>query len=565
MEQLDKLKRGDFDDAFLESIKLNLIRQYQLGYESNYRKAMMMADAFFSNTRWEDLVGIPEKIQAIDKTTIIQKANQYFGENRLILYSKMGFPKKNKLDKPPFTPALAKGKESAYGKSFREAPEPDAIPRYVNINSEVTTLQVKPLVTIHQVKNPVNNIFSLEVRYGTGRLIDEKLPMLGTMLKYAGTDNLSRDDFKRELGNLATTYDFYTSDVNFSMQLQGFDANLKESLLLAGQLIDKPLFNEKGRKNAVSFERFERRMEKKNINEKSFLLSQYQQFGEASYYLNRMAVKEMKKIPFDELTASLQQVRQHEIRIFYTGNLPADSVQKWVENYLLTIQPTLPSRKDVRPLRKTSENELLLVNDKKAVQSQLYLLINSGIPRNPDKQPNISAFNQYFGSDMSSLVFQEIREFRSLAYSASARLFNGSVEGNPAFLSAYIGCQADKTYSAMETMTALIHDLPQKPEQIDIIKKSLAQSSAMARPFFRQLGQTVYNWQWNGYEQDPNIGWVKAYENLTFDSITDTWKNYIYQQPISFAVAGDKKKMKPEQLSTFGTIKELKLSDIRKK
>ena len=565
MEQLDKLKRGEFDETFLEAVKLNLIRQMQLGYESNYRKALMMAEAFVTNRDWDDLLSLEQKIAEVDKALIVNKVNQYFGENKLVLYSKMGFPKKTKLEKPPFTPALAKGKESAYGKAFREIPDPEAKPKFVDLDKDVEVVQVLPLVNIYKAENPLNDIFSLELRFGSGSLNDSQLSMLATMLKHAGTESLNRDDFKKALGEIGTTYNFYASDISFSMQLQGFDTKLEQSLQLAGQLLDKPIFNAKGRKNAHSNERFERRMEKKDINEKAFLLREYQYYGELSVYLNRMSLKEIKKTTFNELTSSLEKVRQHEINIFYTGNIPLETVKDLVEKYLLGIEPSNPRKKDVRPFRNSDASELLLVNDKKAVQSQLYFFVNTDMARDLTQQANMNAFNQYFGSGMSGLVFQEIREFRSLAYSASASLVNGSIYGNPAYLSAYIGCQADKTYEAMETMIMLIKNMPEKPERLSDIQKSLLQSSAMARPFFRQLGQTTYSWKLMGYDADPNISLSQAYQELTFDDITDTWKKYIQNQNISFAVAGDKKKMKAETLNSFGKVRELKLSDIRKK
>ncbi len=209
--------------------------------------------------------------------------------------------------------------------------------------------------------------------------------------------------------------------------------------------------------------------------------------------------------------------------------------------------------------------ELLVVYDKKAVQSQINFFVNSGIDRDNDKQPELDAFNQYFGSGMSGLVFQEIREFRSLAYATAARLNNGSISGNPAYLTAYVGCQGDKTTEAMQVMDSLIRHMPHKPERIQDIRKSLIQAAALARPPMRRLGLSVYNWREQGYSKDPNAIWFERYPQITFDNILSTWTTYIKDKPISYAVLGDKKRMNLEDLKRYGTVREMKLSDIRVK
>src|SRR5690606_16246833 len=57
-------------------------------------------------------------------------------------------------------------------------------------------------------------------------------------------------------------------------------------------------------------------------------------------------------------------------------------------------------------------------------------------------------FNEYFGSGLSSIVFQEIREKNSLAYSAYANYSNASQQDKYNYLLAYVGTQANKLHIA---------------------------------------------------------------------------------------------------------------------
>jgi zinc protease len=565
MDQLDLLKKGEFTDELLESVKINLSRQYQNRYESNYSKALMMAEAFVTGQSWEDLLAKEQAIQSVSREQIVEKANLYFGKNRLVLYNRTGFPKKTKLDKPPYEPVIPQGKESEYARKFSEMPDPEAKPRFIDMQKDVVVDSSIAFVKIYKVENPLNDIFSFQINYGMGKLADPRILMLSQMLTSAGTAQLERDELKASFGKLGTTYYAYSGDLSFTVNMQGFDQSLEESLSLMGQLLDQPVYNKKGRKAVLSNEKFERKMERKDINEKMDLISEYQRYGENSSYLNRLTLKQIKSLPFEELEEALKQLRQYEMVIYYTGNKPIEEVRQLVENYLINVAPVNPEKRDVRPLRSSDQRDFLFVNDKKSVQTQISFFVNTKEPRNADYNANINAFNEYFGGNMSGLVFQEIREFRSLAYSASAQLYNGSIYGTPAFLRGYVGCQADKTVEAMEVMSALISDMPLKPERMPDIQKSLIQSSAMARPYFRFTASTVHGWKKLGYQEDPNIKLVNSYQQLSFDDVTFAWNNYLKDRSISYAAAGNKKKMDMKALEKFGTVKELKLSEIRVK
>ncbi len=57
------------------------------------------------------------------------------------------------------------------------------------------------------------------------------------------------------------------------------------------------------------------------------------------------------------------------------------------------------------------------------VQSEMMFLAK-GEPFKPENMAAATLFNSYFGGGMSSVVFQEIRESKSLAYSAWASYCN---------------------------------------------------------------------------------------------------------------------------------------------
>jgi len=74
-------------------------------------------------------------------------------------------------------------------------------------------------------------------------------------------------------------------------------------------------------------------------------------------------------------------------------------------------------------------------------------------------RPAIDLYNDYFSGGFASIVYQELRETRALAYSTYAEYLQGKRINDPNVLWADIGCQADKT---PEAVAALVNPIDKK-------------------------------------------------------------------------------------------------------
>ena len=175
------------------------------------------------------------------------------------------------------------------------------------------------------------------------------------------------------------------------------------------------------------------------------------------------------------------------------------------------------------------------------------------------------AFNKYFGSGMTSIVFQEIREFRSLAYSSYGYYNKPFKNGKAGLLIAHLSTQADKTNEAIDVFMDLITNMPEKPERIENIRKSLTQSINSNRPSFRHLSSSVAYWKKQGYNDDPRKNRISDYEKMEFDKITDFYKKNVSGKPIIITIVGNKKRIDIEKLKKYGEFIELKNTDVIKK
>jgi len=72
----------------------------------------------------------------------------------------------------------------------------------------------------------------------------------------------------------------------------------------------------------------------------------------------------------------------------------------------------------------------------------------------------VNVFNAYFGSGLSSIVFQEIRESKSLAYSARAYYGTANDKNLSDYMQVSIGTQANKLPEAVDAINALLSEMP---------------------------------------------------------------------------------------------------------
>ena len=78
------------------------------------------------------------------------------------------------------------------------------------------------------------------------------------------------------------------------------------------------------------------------------------------------------------------------------------------------------------------------------------MILSKGSKLNMDEYAIIKYHNEYFGGGMSSIVFQEIRESKALAYSVYSTYTLPKDTNTSHYLMSYISTQADKLSEAVK-------------------------------------------------------------------------------------------------------------------
>jgi len=202
-----------------------------------------------------------------------------------------------------------------------------------------------------------------------------------------------------------------------------------------------------------------------------------------------------------------------------------------------------------------------MIDDPKAVQSQIYIFSEGKVL--DMEQRNIAAvFNKYFGRGMASIIFQEIREFRSLAYTARGYYVNRPDVSMPGYYFGYMGTQVDKTMEAISIYIDLFNNLPKKENRLVSIKSNLTESINTRKPGWRRQGGYVSNSIKQGYSEDPNKFAYEVYNKIEFDDIVEFHKNNFKKDPLVITIVTDMSKINIDKILDYGELIEIKKENI---
>jgi len=567
LEQFEKLRKGNFEDWVLEAIKKDIYKEFEMSLESLDSRTVMLAQAFSQNRDIDDYLKYPEKIKNITKKDVMDAAEKYYNKNYLVLYSKMGFPKKQKIEKPEYEAVTPKSDvKSIFAENFDkiQAKEPKA--DFVNFNEDVKLSELKKGVVLYYTNNPQNDIYTLNLKFGVGNYKLPQLQYSALLMNYAGTKTKSITEVKAAFQKIGCTYSFDCDDNYMYISLHGTEDELSSALDLLQDLLSNPIVEKDKLKNIISGEQASRKLEKADAPAIASALLQYVKKKDRSSYLNRLSMSEIKSLNTDSLISLFKSALGYEVQIHYTGNLyTLNQLKSKFKNSLLFGNNLKISESPVVINDEVyNQNTVFFVNKKGALQSQIYFYIK-GEDYSIDKEAYIDAFNEYFGGGFSGLVIQEIREYRSMAYSAGASYSIPELTGKRSSFTGYIGTQADKTVEAISVFDSLLINMPQKKERIENIRKLLVQQAFANRPDFRELSESFVSWKLKGFYEDPAKYKVETYKNMTFGDIFKFYKKNISDRPIIICIVGDEKRLNFKGIAKFGEIIKMKEKSLFKK
>ena len=568
-DEINRVKNGDFSDEMFNSLKLEQKRQYASSLENIDSRATIMMNLFSQGKSWNDYLNEVARIESITKEDVVRVAQKYFSNNYLCVTKSTGKYPKDNLPKPAFSPVVPRNADasSSYAKQLEKIPEQQVAPRIIDFEKDVKTSKLTPLVTLYTTPNPLNDIFTLNISYGIGALEQPELMQLTNYLQLLGTESLSFEQFRSRLQSIGSTLAFDVTPDAFVMKVTGFDNHIDETMELVGDFIRHAKADDKKLRQIVDDAKVsEKAFFKSGDNVASALLEQVK-YGDQSRYLRKLSLSQIKKLKGKDMLAIYDKVRSVQCDLHYCGTLPVEKVIGTIRQHLPLERTTIASNSPYyRELKQYDRPTVFFIDMPDMAQSIVYGYVKGDPVDDKASRHASRLFSVYFGGDMSSLMFQEIREFRSFAYRTSGRyqLPNHAHKGTAGSFTAMLSTQSDKTLDALGVLDSLIREMPLKPERMEAVKQTLVNRINNDYPPFRNLSEKVASARMEGFDRDPAEEFLRDIATMDMQDISRFYREQISGRPVVYVIAGHRKHIDMKKLAEYGTIIKVKKKDIYK-
>ena len=568
-DEINRVKNGDFSDEMFNSLKLEQKRQYASSLENIDSRATIMMNLFSQGKSWNDYLNEVARIESITKEDVVRVAQKYFSNNYLCVTKSTGKYPKDNLPKPAFSPVVPRNADasSSYAKQLEKIPEQQVAPRIIDFEKDVKTSKLTPLVTLYTTPNPLNDIFTLNISYGIGALEQPELMQLTNYLQLLGTESLSFEQFRSRLQSIGSTLAFDVTSDAFVMKVTGFDNHIDETMELVGDFIRHAKADDKKLRQIVDDAKVsEKAFFKSGDNVASALLEQVK-YGDQSRYLRKLSLSQIKKLKGKDMLAIYDKVRSVQCDLHYCGTLPVEKVIGTIRQHLPLERTTVASNSPYyRELKQYDRPTVFFIDMPDMAQSIVYGYVKGDPVDDKASRHASRLFSVYFGGDMSSLMFQEIREFRSFAYRTSGRyqLPNHAHKGTAGSFTAMLSTQSDKTLDALGVLDSLIREMPLKPERVEAVKQTLVNRINNDYPPFRNLSEKVASARMEGFDRDPAEEFLRDIATMDMQDISRFYQEQISGRPVVYVITGNRKHIDMKKLAEYGTIIKVKKKDIYK-
>ncbi len=563
MKELDKIKRGDIDDALIANVKRLYAQSYKVQEENTSAKINSLLYAFVYNKPTDDIFVENERIQNLTKEEIVRIAKKYFDAP----YMTISFdedtktPKPKTLPKPNIKPVEPSHEETPYAKAFKQLPK-EEIKRTFNDFNDVQVSTIAENVTLHYTPNTKNDVFTLSLRYGVGEHEMPLLPFAATLMDDAGimgSPATEGKDFKVQMAELGGAVSYSCNDSYFTISISGDDENLDKIMNLVNRQLLMPYLEQKQLDNVKGNEFYTRYSRQKRTAVQKSALLQYALYGKKSAYLDEVKFIDVWNMDGVQVQRLVAQARTYALDVFYCGTVPVDK-----------LVPELPLTEGMRPSNSPfiqdrltyDKPTILFLPNSNVQQADLYFYIN-GRPYDIASDVTSDAFNQYMSGGFTGLIMYEIREKRSMAYTAYGVDATPSLPGKECYFYGYVGTQSDKVADAISAYMDIITDMPKDSTNLEALRAALKQAGQTAKPSMRGKASTFEYWQRLGYKEDPAKVNAEAIDNLTFDQIEKFYEENIKGKPITIILMGDPKKIDLKAIQTKVGCKVTKLSPAK--
>ncbi len=564
LAEIEKLKSGNFSDDLLPSIINNAKLNYFTRLESNQARANLFVDTYINEIPWEQQVGYLDRISGITKQQVVDFARRHFGQNYVSVLKRQGEDKSlKKIDKPQITPIPTnRDLMSQFVKDIQNSQVKPIEPRFVDFNKDLSFGKTKKQLPYVYVQNTENGRFTLSFHYDFGNESDLRYSYAKDYLEYLGTDKLTNEQIKQQFYKLACNYGISVGARQLNVTLSGLAENMPQALALLENVLQNAKVDKDAWQQLIALEEKSRNDAKLNQQQNFSRLVQYGVYGPYNPSRHDLSIEQLRQQDPQELLTLLKNLSKYDHTLLYYGPLTEQQLAKVVTKAHKTSKKLIPVPEGKHyTMQATPQNEILLAPyDAKNIYMRM--IHNEQREWQPQEAAVKALFNEYYGGGMNTIVFQELREARGLAYNAFAAYMEPSYKDQKEYFFTHIITQNDKMMDCVRQFHQILDTIPQSETAFRIAKDALTKRLQSQRTTKFSLINAWLSAKRMGIDYDIDKKIYEALPSLQLSDIVRFEQQQMARKPYRYVILGDEKELDMKSLEQIAPVRRVSTEEI---
>ncbi len=562
--EVAKLRSGDFDEQLIRSTINNYKMQMMRAVEDNGSRADMYVQSFINGSEWADEVKQLDRMAKITKEEVVAWANEYLRpEAYAIVYKREGKdPDVQKIAAPKITPIVTnRDMQSDFLSEVQNTEVEPIEPLFVDFDKDMARFEARPGIDVLYKKNETNDIFRLIYVFNTGTESDPALNLAFDYVSYLGTSEQTAEQIASELYDIACSFSMGAGANQSSITITGLSENMAKAIDIVDRLLLDAQPDETILANLKADMLKSRADAKLNQSANFGALQRYLFYGPQFIARTTLSNEALEALDSEELLGKVRDLMGKSHEVLYYGPQSEKELAATLDAHHEAADELQPLTKRFTAWQPTGDPQVVLAQyDAK----QLYYLQYSNRGEHFDlaADPEITLYNEYFSGSMNAICFQEMREARGLAYSASAFLVTpGNLEDTYAYY-AFIATQNDKMRQAIEAFDEIIERMPESEAAFDLAKEALIARLRTDRTVKEGVLWSYLNLRDLGLSEDRDRQLFEKVQAMTLADVKAAQEQWVKDRKYVYGILGDIQDLDLNYLKTLGPIRTVSQEEI---
>ena len=336
LEQVELVKKGQFDDWLIDAIINDLKMSRIRSSENNWSRSNDLVMAFTNDIPWPEYIGAVESLRNYSKEDIVKFANDNYKDNYVVVYKRTGKDANAmKVSKPAITKVkLNKEDLSPFHQELAKNEVEKLKPVFLDYDKDIARLTMNGGVEVLYTPNTENELFTLYYLSDVGSNNDPTTSIAVEYLDYLGTSDMSAEDLKKEFYKLGCSYGVFAGEDQTYIYVQGLDENMDQSIQLFEKLLGDAQADDEALKKMIDGIFKKREDVKKDKWAIMFSgLMNYGLYGEKSPFTNVVSNSELRALKSEDLIPIIKDFTKTQHRVLYYGPRDGQDVVASLNQY----------------------------------------------------------------------------------------------------------------------------------------------------------------------------------------------------------------------------------------